>query len=172
MKPQQVYIDFVVATLKDKLEEDTNNALNKKKNLQKEKQEKIELKDKALDLLLADAITPETYKAKLEAIANRILAIDSELKNIDKGVESVHENVKKAGDMLFNLSSIFASSKIAKKNEILKLIVSNLECLTGKPDISLKKPYSIFLESNDCNLWLPSVDVYCNFSQYRICSPL
>ena len=112
----------------------------------------IELKtkeDALLDFYLEGKLPQATYEAKQEQIAKQRQELEATAEKYKTIDSSMKENICKVMSMSCNISEIFDKASPTRKNQLLKILISDCK-LNGKVlEYKLKSPFDKLIHCND-----------------------
>ena len=102
-------------------------------------------------------ITVDEYDKLAEKTDNRMCEIDAELIGLEQPDESDEMTISNLLNLAKNADELFKSSKPAVKNQILRLLVSNLEIKQKRLSFNLLEPFNIIKKMDSRPIWLPGL---------------
>ena len=103
-------------------------------------------------------ITMDEYDRFVENDARRMAEIDNELVTLLQGSDDSEMTATHLLKLASNAKELFKSSKPAVKNQILRLLVSNLEINQKRLHFNLLEPLSFLTFADSRPTWLPGLD--------------
>lgn len=103
-------------------------------------------------------ITATQYDELVTKDAKRLCEIDDELVQLEQDTGAAEITTSHLLDLASRASELFKSSKPAVKNQILRLLVSNLKIQQKRLQFNLLEPFAMLSNFNDCTTWLPGLD--------------
>ena len=100
----------------------------------------------------------DEYDKLAERTDARMSEIDSELVSIEQSDESDEITASNLLKLASNANELFKSSKPSIKNQILRLVVSNLEIKQKKLSFNLLEPFDFIKKMDSRPIWLPGLD--------------
>ncbi len=117
------------------------------------------------DKFTEDKISSDNYERLSLKLKQKSIELEEERKSLLQNNSDVREIMIDAFRIASNVGSLYKSSRIDKKRQILNLLFSNLE-LSGKNlRIYLQKPFNLMLPEEVCTVWLPALDKFRTKSQ-------
>ncbi len=104
---------------------------------------------------LDGCITATQYDELVTKDAKRLCEIDDELVQLEQDTGAAEITTSHLLDLASRASELFKSSKPAVKNQILRLLVSNLKIQQKRLQFNLLEPFAMLSNFNDCTTWLP-----------------
>ena len=161
-KPQQ-WIDDVVELMK-KSQDYKNSFQRQQKNIQRQRYIQIqECIDRLPKMLLEKRITEDQYDRLLQEYKDEQYEIDADTTIHTGADKDFYITVKNVLSLSQRARSIFESSKVDEKREILSLLLSNSVLDGKKPLFKLREPFNYLYELGRHPVGLPEVDVFRNF---------
>lgn len=99
----------------------------------------------------------DEYDKLAEKTDNRMYEIDAELIGLEQPDESDEMTISNLLNLAKNADELFKSSKPAVKNQILRLLVSNLEIKQKRLSFNLLEPFNIIKKMDSRPIWLPGL---------------
>ncbi len=115
-------------------------------------------KDTMYEDRLDGRITMDKYDELVAEADRRMTEIDDELVRLESSSDMSEMTVSNLLELAKNASELFKSSKPAVKNQILRLMVSNLKIEQKRLQFNLLEPFSIILNEPSRLIWLPGLD--------------
>lgn len=145
---------FVQSQLKQNSECRVSQLDNIDKMIKDNKSKLDDLDDKFTE----DKISSDNYERLSLKLKQKSIELEEERKALLQNNNDVREVMIDAFRIASNVGSLYKSSRIDKKRQILKLLFSNLE-LSGKNlRIYLQKPFNLMMPKEICTDWLPGRD--------------
>lgn len=102
-----------------------------------------------LDFYLEGKLPQATYEAKQEQIAKQRQELEATAEKYKTIDSSMKENICKVMSMSCNISEIFDKASPTRKNQLLKLLISDCK-LNGKVlEYKVKAPFDKLIQCND-----------------------
>jgi site-specific DNA recombinase len=119
-----------------------------------------EHKDKLLDLLLEGAVTQPDYETKLEQLNTK-----QQLINVDRGSYTeadykYHVTAKYILELAKRAGELFERSNDEEKNQLLKLVLSNVTFDGKKLDFTIRKPFDTIMKVEGSPVLLPELEAF------------
>lgn len=109
-----------------------------------------------LDMRLEGKISEEVYEMKSKSLNEELVALNEEKKAHQKADDDFEGTVITAFTLASKAYSIFKSSKIPEKRNLLAYMFSNLQLEGEKVHFSLKKPFDLMVNLMEEPTWLPN----------------
>lgn len=159
----EISIDERIA---ERISDELNKNLINEKSLQKAKEDALRNEYRKLEskkgLMYEDRldgrITVAEYDEFVEKNQKRMREIDDELVALACEPEQPEMTASNLLKLASNISSLFKNSKPSTKNQILRLVVSNLEITQKKLSFNLLEPFNIIKKMDSRPKWLPRSD--------------
>ena len=103
-------------------------------------------------------ITVDKYDELVEKDAKRMAEIDDELVTLAQGFEGSEMTISNLLKLATSASDLFKSSKPSVKNQILRLLVSNLKIKEKQLDFNPLEPFIYIKKLDSRPNWLPGLD--------------
>ena len=103
-------------------------------------------------------ITVDKYDELVEKDAKRMAEIDDELVALAQGFEGSEMTISNLLKLATSASDLFKSSKPSVKNQILRLLVSNLKIKEKQLDFNPLEPFIHIKKLDSRPNWLPRSD--------------
>ena len=100
----------------------------------------------------------DKYDELVEKDAKRMAEIDDELVALAQGFEGSEMTISNLFKLATSASDLFKSSKPSVKNQILRLLVSNLEIKQKRLSFNLLEPFCFLQKMDSRPIWLPRSD--------------
>ena len=108
-----------------------------------------------LDMRLENKISDEVYEAKSKSLKEELAALEAEKKVHIEADDKFNDTIITAFTLASKAYSIFKSSKIPEKRNLLAFMFSNLQLKGENLEFSLKKPFSFMVNLMEDSTWLP-----------------
>ena len=103
-------------------------------------------KEKLLDLLIQDHISQEDYDGRLLKITNEQQSIHTERESFGNADHKYHVTAKHVLELARRASELFKRANAEEKNQLLRLVLSNVQ-LDGKNlEFSIRKPFDTIVK--------------------------
>lgn len=124
-----------------------------KRNITNKLNELKTKEDKLLDFYLEGKLPQATYDLKMGQI-------NSERNELEKSAEKyktidgdIKENINKIISMAGNISYIFEKSSVSRKNELIRLLISDCKLNGTRLEYTINKPFDKLVEAHDYKKW-------------------
>ena len=142
---------------------DMNQGVNHEKELRKAKENALRTeyqrlehrKDAMYEDKLDGRITVDKYDELVEKTEKRMVEIDNELVALSQDFSESEMTATYLLELASNAKNLFKSSKPSVKNQILRLLVSNLKIKEKQLDFNLLEPFVYIKKLDSRPMWLP-----------------
>lgn len=104
-------------------------------------------------------ISKNDYEMMKEDINSKIADIENQIATANVSQEQVDLLLRKTMKLLSSGLKLFESSQVAEKNRFLKILLANCVYDGEKLQISVKKPFDLFISKGLCSNWQPHSDL-------------
>ena len=112
------------------------------------------MKNKALELLLANSITIDEYNPQVNKIKEEKLSIEEKISQLNKFCDDFQDQAVSVFELANKSYELFKSSEVDDKRKIINLLFPNLQMDGRKLAFTLQKPFDKWIEFKDRPLWL------------------
>ena len=84
--------------------------------------------------------------------------LDDELVKLEQGSDGAGMTIANLLKLAANVDELFKSSKPAVKNQILRLVVSNLNIQQKRLNFHLLEPFATLVDLDSRSVWCPRLD--------------
>lgn len=109
--------------------------------------------DKMCELFIKKAFAMRLAGVSVYDITKETLDIDNELVKLEQGADGTKITASNPLKLVANIEGVFESSKPAVKNQILRLVVSNLRIQQKRLQFTLLEPFATLVEMNSRIVW-------------------
>lgn len=143
--------------LKEKLLKDLNDTSRFNATIKRSITNKLnELKakeDKLLDFYLEGKLPQTTYDVKITQINTERQELETNAEKYKVIDADIKENINKIMSMIGNISYVFEKASVSRKNELLRLLVSDCKLTGSKLEYTLNKPFDKLVACQDYKQW-------------------
>lgn len=147
----------------DEMNRDQMRAKELRETQKKVLRNKYEILERCKDILYEDRldgrITVTEYDEKAKNITQQMHDLDDELVKLEQGSDGVEMTVSNLLKLAANVDELFKSSKPAVKNQILRLVVSNLKIQQKRLNFNLLEPFATLVDLDSRSVWCPRLDL-------------
>ncbi len=104
-------------------------------------------------------ISKTDYEMMKEDVNSKIANIEDQIATANISQEQVDRLLRKTMKLLSSGLKLFESSQVAEKNRFLKILLANCIYDGEKLQISVKKPFDLFVSKGLCSTWQPHSDL-------------
>lgn len=108
---------------------------------------------------LDERIIVTEYDEKAKNISQQMHDLDDELAKLEQGSDGAEMTASNLLKLAANANKLFKSSKPAVKNQILRLVVSNLKIQQKRLNFYLLEPFATLAELSSRSIWCPEQDL-------------
>lgn len=146
----------------DEINKDQLRAKELRETQKKALRSKYEILEHRKDAMYEDRLDGRITVAKYDELAKKITqemrSIDDELVRLEADFEDSGMTVSNLLQLAIGANELFPSSKPAVKNQILRLMVSNLEIQQKRLNFNLLEPFAELVKINSRTVWCPRLD--------------
>ncbi len=146
----------------DEMNRDQMRAKELRETQKKALCDKYETLERRKDILYEDRldgrITVDEYDEKAKNITQQMHDLDDELVKLEQGSDGAGMTIANLLKLAANVDELFKSSKPAVKNQILRLVVSNLNIQQKRLNFHLLEPFATLVDLDSRSVWCPRLD--------------
>lgn len=102
--------------------------------------------DRLVDVYLDNSIDKETYERKKAELTREVSLLENQIANFNNNSEEMHISMKHLLEVTSRIYELYASSEIARKRKILKLVFPNFWLDGRNLSYEIKKPFDEFIK--------------------------
>ena len=147
----------------DEMNRDQMRAKELRETQKKALRDRYETLERRKDILYEDRldgrITVDEYDEKAKNITQQMQDLDDELVKLEQGSDGAGMTIANLLKLAANVDELFKSSKPAVKNQILRLVVSNLNIQQKRLNFHLLEPFATLVDLDSRSVWCPRLDL-------------
>ena len=147
----------------DEMNRDQMRAKELRETQKKALRDKYETLERRKDILYEDRldgrITVTEYDEKAKNITQQMHDLDDELVKLEQGSDGAEMTIANLLKLAADVDELFKSSKPAVKNQILRLVVSNLKIQQKRLNFHLLEPFATLVDLDSRSVWCPRLDL-------------
>ncbi len=147
----------------DEMNRDQMRAKELRETQKKALRNKYEILERCKDILYEDRldgrITVTEYDEKAKNITQQMHDLDDELVKLEQSSDGAEMTIANLLKLAADVDELFKSSKPAVKNQILRLVVSNLKIQQKRLNFHLLEPFATLVDLDSRSVWCPRLDL-------------